>query len=309
MRACLGTQRWAPWWVPAALGVLFGVAGAPRCPLAVAEATAALAWRRTEGWGPAQLADEQRSFWDAAVGWAGAPRAALALLGPVLDLRRERAALAEASERAAGLGERRLHVLLARSLYCALWATRWELRAEHWFLGRSTGRRWLPTRGEEWRLLPAIASYGPAFHVLRALCGGLRGPAGARSAGDRARCPWRCASCDQPSVRWAWRTPSLVAPGLAFCVDCLGPGVRVGTGVSVALALLGVGSGALGLAVGPPPQLCWAGIGTGAIVPMAPAPSAALGKAVRSICFCGVRRLPWRGLAWRRIVAGSCPRL
>ena len=248
----MGTQRWAPWWIPAALGALYDISGAPRCPLAVVEATAALAWRRTEGWGPGQLADEQRACWEAAVGWAGAPRAALALPGPTSDLRRERAVLVEASERTADLRELRLQAHLARSLYRGLWAARWERRAELWFLGRSTGRRWLPTRGEEWRLLPALGSYGPAFHVLRALCGGLRGSAGARSANDRARYPWRCASCERPGVRWAWRTPNPTSPGLAFCAECLGPGVRVGRGVSAALSLLGVGGGALGLAVGPP---------------------------------------------------------
>ena len=97
MRTCMGTQRWAPWWIPAALGALYDISGAPRCPLAVVEATAALAWRRTEGWGPGQLADEQRACWEAAVGWAGAPRAALALPGPTSDLRHERAVLVEAA--------------------------------------------------------------------------------------------------------------------------------------------------------------------------------------------------------------------
>ena len=60
VRTNMGTQRWAPWWAPAALGALFDVAGAPRCPVAVMEDTAALAWRRLDGRGPGQLAEEQR---------------------------------------------------------------------------------------------------------------------------------------------------------------------------------------------------------------------------------------------------------
>ena len=139
MRTCMGTQRWAPWWIPAALGALYDISGAPRCPLAVVEATAALAWRRTEGWGPSQLADEQRACWEAAVGWAGAPRAALALPGPTSDLRRERAVLVEASERTADLRELRLQAHMARSLYRGLWAARWERRAERGFWGDPRG--------------------------------------------------------------------------------------------------------------------------------------------------------------------------
>ena len=53
----MGTQRWAPWWIPAALGALYDIAGAPRCPFAVMEATAALARRRSDGWGPELLHD------------------------------------------------------------------------------------------------------------------------------------------------------------------------------------------------------------------------------------------------------------
>ena len=61
LREAIGTRQWPPWWMAPALGILFGVRGAPRCPLAAAAAAAAaLAWRRAEGWGPPQLADQQR---------------------------------------------------------------------------------------------------------------------------------------------------------------------------------------------------------------------------------------------------------
>ena len=68
VRTNMGTHRWAPWWIPAALGALYDVAGAPRCPFAVKEATAALAWRRSDGWGPGQVAEEQRCCWGAPIG-------------------------------------------------------------------------------------------------------------------------------------------------------------------------------------------------------------------------------------------------
>ena len=127
MRSSMGTQRWAPWWIPAALGTLYDIPGAPRCPCTVIDATAALAWRRTEGWGPAQMAMEQRDCWGAAVAWAGAPRAALALPGPLAMLRRERAAITAAADAAADVRALRLlPVPLARALCRGLWADRWE---------------------------------------------------------------------------------------------------------------------------------------------------------------------------------------
>ena len=201
---------------PRPRGRFYDIPGAPRCPCTVIDATAALAWRRTEGWGPAQMAMEQRDCWGAAVAWAGAPRAALALPGPLAMLRRERAAITAAADAAADVRALRLPVPLARALYCGLWADRWERKAEAWLLRRSAGRRWLPTGGEEWRLLPAAGTYGPAFHVLRALCGGLRGPAGARSVVVRDGRPWCCSVCAASGARWAWRTPGPTVPGLAF---------------------------------------------------------------------------------------------
>ena len=100
MRTALGTQRWAPWWALAAVGAWFEASGSPRCPMVVMEAKAALAWRRSEGWGPAQLCREQQGIWAAAVDWARLPRYVAALQCPAPALRRERAALLAAADTA-----------------------------------------------------------------------------------------------------------------------------------------------------------------------------------------------------------------
>ena len=84
--------------------------------------TAALAWRRSDGWGPEQLAMEQRGCWGTAAGWAGAPRVALALPGPLATLRRERASLMAAADVTADVRTLRLPVPLARALHRGLWA-------------------------------------------------------------------------------------------------------------------------------------------------------------------------------------------
>ena len=116
MRSTLGTQRWAPWWIPVALGSWFGVGGWPRCPGAAIDATAALSWRRAERWGPAQLRLEQRNLWAAAVDWALSPRYVAASPWPVPALRREGETLALAADASVDLHGLRLAAPLARAL-------------------------------------------------------------------------------------------------------------------------------------------------------------------------------------------------
>ena len=246
------------------------------------------------------MAMEQRDCWGAAVAWAGAPRAALALPGPLAMLRRERAAITAAADAAADVRALRLPVPLARALYRGLWADRWERKAEAWLLRRSAGRRWLSTGGDEWRWLPAAGTYGPAFHVLRALCGGLRGPAGARSVVVRDGRPWCCSVCAASGARWAWRTPGPTVPGLAFCADCLGGRARPGSGYLVALRLLGCSSGQAGLAGVAHPEVlggAWSWIPSeyGAC----PLCGLGEGRAEHLLLWC-----PAIALAWRLLAAG-----
>ena len=55
------TNGWAPWWMATAPGLIWGVSGGPRCPLAAAAAAGALATLRGEGWGPAEAKLAQRN--------------------------------------------------------------------------------------------------------------------------------------------------------------------------------------------------------------------------------------------------------
>merc|ERR1711940_37309 len=107
--------------------------------------------------------------------------------------------------------------LLGRALYRAAGARAWDGPMGTWLARRSAARRWLPTGGQEWGLVPAAGRFTGAFHVLRLLCGGLRGVAGARTRAERDAHPWACTACGGPGACWAWRTPSPEQPGLACC--------------------------------------------------------------------------------------------
>ena len=76
------------------------------------------------------MAKEQRCCWDAAIGWAGAPRVALPLPGPLATLHRESSSLVVAADVTADVRALRLPIPLARALHRGLWASRWERRAE-----------------------------------------------------------------------------------------------------------------------------------------------------------------------------------
>ena len=69
----LERARWCPAWVLPGLGLLFGVRGTPRCPVATARAVAALAWHRGDCWGPAPLRHLHRQCWEELLGWVRAP--------------------------------------------------------------------------------------------------------------------------------------------------------------------------------------------------------------------------------------------
>eukprot|EP00969_Alexandrium_andersonii_P133834 5918999-Alexandrium_andersonii.AAC.1 len=43
---------WAPYWLPVAVGMFFGVTGCPRCPVTVAAAVGAAVHRCGRWWGP-----------------------------------------------------------------------------------------------------------------------------------------------------------------------------------------------------------------------------------------------------------------
>ena len=72
IRDLLPLMGWAPWWLPTALGLLWGARGSPRCPLAATRAASILGWLRREGWGPTPFANAARDDWAACRAWAQA---------------------------------------------------------------------------------------------------------------------------------------------------------------------------------------------------------------------------------------------
>ncbi len=73
----------------------------------------------------------------------------------------------------------------------------------------------------EWALLTQATDPTAAFHILRLVGGGLRGPAKRRTWQSRA--PDHCHHCgaEGTSIRWAMRAQE--HPGLGWCAACLDP--------------------------------------------------------------------------------------
>ena len=106
-------------------------------------------------------------------------------------------------------------------LHDVLWNARHADKYWRWCKERSSGRRWLPTQGEEWGLIAHCASFTAAHHTLRLLAGGLGHGARTRDKSVRGRCPRKCVRCEG-AVAVAWLTPHPDAPGLAWCGKCAG---------------------------------------------------------------------------------------
>merc|ERR1712113_99944 len=66
----LGGVAWAPHFIMSGLGLLFQVAGAPRCPVAHARAVGALAHYRDDVWGPPHAGTLASGKYRAALDWA-----------------------------------------------------------------------------------------------------------------------------------------------------------------------------------------------------------------------------------------------
>ena len=75
--------------------------------------------------------------------------------------------------------------------------------------------------GGEWALLTHVADPTAAFHILRLVGGGIRGPAKRRTWQSGA--PDHCHHCgaEGTAIRWATRTQE--HPGLGWCPTCLDP--------------------------------------------------------------------------------------
>eukprot|EP00974_Lingulodinium_polyedra_P068277 6610831-Lingulodinium_polyedra.AAC.1 len=74
------------------------------------------------------------------------------------------------------------------------WRMRRGTEARNWLLRASQNRRWLRSRGEEWRLVSVNSGINGASHIFRLLAGGAQGKAQRRSRRDRVRA-LRCSGC------------------------------------------------------------------------------------------------------------------
>ena len=216
-RKGLFLPAWAPVWLPGALHAMFGVAGCPRVPGVAADAAAAMAWCKDGGWGPPTLTRAAGAIWARLRHWAEIST------GPAPG--HGQAAMTAAAERIAALpvalGGRVARAHLRRAggaFYRATWWAWHGAAGRAWFRRRSALRRWLPTDGDEWQLLAACRRFTQAWHVVKLLAGGLRGPARQR---ERAGWPGhRCADCGEAAQLVA-RTAGRDQDGLAYCHACV----------------------------------------------------------------------------------------
>ena len=185
-----------------------------------------MAWLRTGGWGPPQARARQQHEWSRMVRIAGGAPAALGAghAAAIHQAELERVDGGHPSGR--GIGA---------ALYAAAWAVRHGAEAARWRRNRSAARRWMVTNGNEWDLLRGVR-FTEAFHVARALAGGLRGGAGRRSNQDRQRHPGRCERCGNPALEWVWCTAGTQSPGLGWCSGCISEPQRLLGGAMWALA-------------------------------------------------------------------------
>ena len=231
------TGGWGHHWVVTGLGVHFGVAGAPRCPLSAGRAAGAIAAARGNAWGPPPLTDAGAHDWrsclrafdcgcpDPVLPWG--PPSPAADRRRLHDLARAQPVTAQDLRHKGG------------SIYRGMWAATFGGRLTAWLRERSGRRRWLPTDGTEWHTLVRRPDFASAFHILRLPAGGLRGAARGRSAAVRCAHPWWCTACGSPSARWAWLTPAPGHDGCAWCAACLGDDVLRDGGAHLTAHLVG----------------------------------------------------------------------
>ena len=221
LASMLPRQGGAPGWVLPAVGALFGIPGAPRCPTVSAQASAAVAWARSGGWGPAPANRAAARHWAAARRRARLPAPTGPWPAPAA-WQTDAARLQHAGLGGDGHVPRSHLRLCGPATYRLLAYCRYEGRLDAWLRRRSAQRRWLPTGGNEWRLLGCARDFTAGFHLFRLLAGGLRGTSGARDTATRREFPRTCAVCGAAPVAHAWHAPAPGAPGLGWCAVCAG---------------------------------------------------------------------------------------
>ena len=149
LRELFPLKGWAPWWFPTALGVLWHVRGAPRCPVAAAQAAAVLGWLRKDAWGPAPMREATRSIWTKCLAWSAAKHDS----DP--DEAQRNKPVQAVGNIAQALPNDVTTDLLRKNgcqLHGACWCAAHETEARQWALTRARNRRWLRSGGQEWEL-------------------------------------------------------------------------------------------------------------------------------------------------------------
>ena len=112
---------------------------------------------------------------------------------------------------------------VAASLHSVWWSRRHAGEFRDFLQQHSAARRWFPTGGEEWWLLPASRSFYVAMLVLKVLASGHYSNARMRSLDERVLHRRTCFRCQTPAVIWTWCTPAAAAPaGESWCGQCVG---------------------------------------------------------------------------------------
>lgn len=220
-RQATNGDNWGPWWLPAALGVHWSIPGAPRCPIAVQQAAAAIATLSARPWGNSVTVEVQRRSLRALMQYAtnradhGTPGSAEKDAAGVVQCYQ----LLQDNGRAQMWGK-------GGALYRTAWRSRREGPLRNWLANTARRCRWLDDAGAEWELLSHTKHYNAAHHVLRLLAGGAHTGARHRNATTRPEHPHICVECGSDQVQLNWRTPHPEREELAWCQRCLPFGGR-----------------------------------------------------------------------------------
>ena len=208
------TTGWIPWWMIVAMGLLLGVRGAPRCPLASSEAAGLMCWLRGARPCPAPMHHARQALWRRVTGWAAGEHAAgpsAAAARVITDLHAQRQAGPLTPDALRGRGQ---------TLYQACWLSKWQRRGQAWLQERAARRVWWPTDGREWLALRG-RSLNQAYHLLRLYSGGIR-PRGHVPIRQLFAPAATCFACGLGPAAHRWRRQDALGPETRICSACLG---------------------------------------------------------------------------------------
>ena len=214
-------STWINWGAIHGLGVGgASLRGAPKCPRTSVFAACIVAMLKLGLSGPQQLAQQVASQWEACAHWVSVfnpgdtPIFATDLAPSIKkfkEIQRQYHDGLPIDNPAAGA-----------AIYAILWAVRSRHKVNNLLFTASHNRYWLPTNGNEWRILQHAGTYNAGYHVMKLLYGGIKGGSGVRSKQTRDTYPKKCSYCDSTQVMWKWTTPGIDSPGHMWCRQCLG---------------------------------------------------------------------------------------